>query len=90
MDNNELRKHLLQLHDEIKNTQTVDEKGSELLHDLDRDIQDLLDRSEGNPAQSHSSLILRLEGAFEHFEVSQPALTRAISNLLDILSNAGI
>jgi uncharacterized membrane protein YukC len=90
MDDNELRKHLLQLHDEIKNTQTVDEKGSELLRDLDADIQDLLERSEENPAQTHSSLIRRLEGAFEHFEVSHPDLTKAISNLLDTLSNAGI
>jgi hypothetical protein len=90
MDNDELRKLLLQLHDEIKNTQTVDEKGSELLRDLDGDIQDLLERSDENPAQSHASLIRRLEGTLDHFEVSHPDLTKAISNLLDTLSNAGI
>ena len=36
MENEELRKLLQQLHEEIKNTQTVDEKGTELLTDLDR------------------------------------------------------
>lgn len=90
MDDKELRKLLLQLHDEIKNTQSVDEKGSELLRDLDGDIQDLLVRSEENPAQSHPSLVQRLEGALDHFEVTHPSLTTLISNLLDTLSNAGI
>jgi hypothetical protein len=90
MDNNELRKLLLQLHDEIRNTQSVDEKGSELLRDLDGDIQDLLERSEENPVQFHPSLVQRLEGTLDHFEVTHPSLTRLISNLLDTLSNAGI
>lgn len=49
MDNQELRKLLSQLHDEIKNTQAVDEKGSELLRDLEADISALLERSEENP-----------------------------------------
>jgi hypothetical protein len=90
MDDNELRKLLLQLHDEIKNTQSVDEKGSELLRDLDGDIRDLLERSEENPTQSHPSLIGRLESTLDHFEITHPTLTRLISNLLDTLSNAGI
>jgi hypothetical protein len=90
MDDNELRKLLLQLHDEIKNTQSVDEKGSELLRDLDGDIRDLLERSEENPTQSRPSLIGRLESTLDHFEITHPTLTRLISNLLDTLSNAGI
>jgi hypothetical protein len=90
MDNNELRKLLLQLHDEIKNTQSVDEKGSELLRDLDGDIQDLLERSEENPVQLHPTLVQRLKGALDHFEVTHTSLTTLISNLLDTLSNAGI
>jgi hypothetical protein len=90
MDNNELRKLLLQLHDEIKNIQSVDEKGSELLRDLEGDIQNLLERSEENPVQLHPSIVQRLEGALNHFEVTHPALTTLISNLLDSLSNAGI
>ena len=46
MENEELRKLLQQLHDEIEKTQTVDEKGTEILSDLDGDIRALLERSE--------------------------------------------
>jgi len=90
MDDKELSKLLLQLHDEINNTRTVDEKGTELLRDLDGDIRDLLERSEGNPVPLHPSIIQRLEGALNHFEVTHPDLTTLISKLLDSLSNAGI
>jgi hypothetical protein len=90
MDNSELRKILHQLHDEIIETQTVDEKGSQLLHDLDEDIRALLERSGENPMQLHPSLVQRLEGTLYHFEVTHPSLTTLISKLLDSLSNSGI
>ena len=45
MDNNELRKILHQLHEEISHTETVDEEGGRLLRDLDVDIRTLLERS---------------------------------------------
>lgn len=90
MDNTELRKLLHQLHDEIKNTRTVDEKGGELLRDLEGDIRDLLERSGENPVQLHPSVVQRLEGAIDHFEVTHPDLTTLISKLLNYLSNAGI
>ena len=90
MDNKKSRKLLQQLHDEINNTQTVDEKGSILLRDLKGDISELLERSEENPAQSHPSIVQRLESALSHFEVTHPDLTTLISKLLDSLSNAGI
>ena len=90
MDNNELRKLLNQLHDQINITGTVDEKSSEVLRDLDGDIRALLERSEGTPVQLHPSLVQRLEGALDHFEVTHPDLTMLISRLLESLSNAGI
>jgi len=90
MDNEELRKLLQQLHDEIKNTQTVDEKGSELLRDLEGDLRALLERSEENPVQLHPSMVQRMEGALNHFEATHSDLTMLISKLLDSLSNAGI
>jgi hypothetical protein len=90
MDNKELREHLNQLHDEINNTQSVDEKGGELLRDLDGDIRALLDRSVGDPVKLHPSIVQRLEGALNHFEVTHSELTTLISKLLDSLSNAGI
>jgi Domain of unknown function (DUF4404) len=90
MDNKIDRELLQQLHDEINKTQTVDEKGKELLRDLDGDIRSLLERSEEHPEPVHPSIIQTLEGTVSHFEVSHPELTTLVSKLLATLSNAGI
>jgi hypothetical protein len=90
MDNKELRKLLNELHIEIKNTTAIDEKGTKLLHDLEGDIRELLERSEENLAQPHPSIVPNLEVSLDHFEVTHPALTTLISRLLDFLSNTGI
>ena len=90
MDNEEHRKLLEQLHDEINKTQTVDQKDVELLRDLEGDIRALLERARENPVEYHPSFIQRLEGALTHFEVTNPELTSLISRLLDSLSSAGI
>ncbi len=90
MDNKDLRKLLQQLHDEVENTQTVDEQDSELLRDLDGHIRTLLDRSEENPVQVQPAFVGRLEETFYRFEVSHPRLTTLVSKVLDSLSNAGI
>ena len=90
MDNKKSRKLLQQLHDEINKTQAVDDKGSELLRDLEGDIRALLERSEGNSEPVHPSIVQRLENALEHFEATHSDLTTLISKLLDSLSNVGI
>jgi hypothetical protein len=90
MDNKKSRQLLQQLHDEINHTQAVDDKGVELLRDLDVDIRALLERSEEHPMQVHPSVVQRLESAVSHFEVIHPELTTLISRFLDTLSNAGI
>lgn len=90
MENEELRKLLQQLHDEIEKTQTVDEKGTEILSDLDGDIRALLERSEEQLTTIQPSITQRLDAVLLHFEVTHPSLTVMISKLLDTLSNAGI
>ena len=90
MENKIDRELLQQLHDEINKTQTVDEKGRELLRDLDGDIHALLERSEEHPMQVHPSIIQTLESTLSHFEVTHPELTVLVSKLLDTLSNVGI
>jgi hypothetical protein len=84
------RKLLQQLHEEISNTQTVDEKGSEQLRDLDGDIRVLLERSEEHPVLVPPSVVQRLESALSHFEVTCPELTTLISKSVDSLSNTVI
>jgi hypothetical protein len=90
MDDKELREQLHQLQDEIINTRTVDEQGSQLLRDLERNINALLERSGEDPLQVYPSVVQGLESALGHFEVTHPELTNLISKLLDSLSNAGI
>jgi len=88
MDNNELRTMLEQLHSEIERTDSIDEKGRELLRELGDDIRVLLARSEDEPAQP--SILHRLEDSISYLEVTHPTLTNTLSKLLEGLSNAGI
>ncbi|MFZ2098174.1 MAG: DUF4404 family protein [Anaerolineales bacterium] len=90
MKNNDLRTLLHQLDDEIRNTHKVDEKGSELLRNLEVDINTLLERSGENPVYVHPSVAQRFEDALSYFEVTHPKLTAVISKLLESLSNAGV
>jgi hypothetical protein len=88
MTDQKLSRLLEQLHEELGKTQAVDDKGRQLLRSLDTDIQKLLLRSEGLPTDD--SMLERLQDAIDHFEITHPALTSALSHMLTILSNAGI
>jgi hypothetical protein len=90
MDDQELRKLIEQLHAEIQNTHTVDEKGQELLAHLESDIRKLLDRNGEVAAPLHPSTLRRLQESLDHFEVTHPTLTLLISRLLEGFSNVGI
>jgi hypothetical protein len=86
MDNQELNKLLQQLHEEIKKTQAVDEQGTELLRDLDKDLHSLINRTDEPDPLS----LQRLDDVIRHFEATHPSLTVLISKLLDTLNNSGI
>lgn len=89
MDAAKLRKQLIQLHDAIEKAPPTDEKGRKLLRDIDGHIQELLARSE-DAIEPRPALSSGLEDAIRHFEVTHPALTTALSDLVTALSNAGI
>jgi hypothetical protein len=91
MNDDELRQLLEELHTKIENTDSVDEKGSELLSHVNADIHSLLQRTGHERSLRESSLHSgSWEDSIRHFEVTHPNLTAAISHLLDILNNAGI
>ena len=90
MDKQELRNLLKKIDSEIEQTKTDGTKGKKLLQDLRQDIQDLLKRSKDAPLSPHPSTTERLQAAIDHFEITHPTLTTAISELLTALSNAGI
>jgi hypothetical protein len=89
MDNNELRKLIEQLHDEIQNTKSLDQKGQELLSHLDSDIREILERTEGKGVPNPST-IQRLEKSLSRLEATHPDLAKLLFNILETLSNAGI
>jgi hypothetical protein len=88
MDNQEIDKLLEQLKNEIEGIKPDDEKGQVLLRELSADIRELLERAESK--QPAASMMERLETSIDHFEVTHPELTAALSSLFNILSNAGI
>jgi len=87
--NQNLRDLLERLHNELEQTESVDEKGNEMLSHLDKDIRDLLERSE-RKEESDEPVLERLQESIEHFETSHPSLTLTLSEMMTILSNAGI
>ena len=89
MTDQNLRELLEKLHHELEGTEAVDERGREILHHLDDDIRSLLKRS-GEKAEADESLLERLQDSIDHFEVTHPRLTTMLSQMMTILSNAGI
>jgi hypothetical protein len=89
MTDKNLTELLEQLHNQLDSTQAVDDKGRELLRDLNADIQELLKRSEGAGADD-DSLLERWQESIDHFEITHPTLTTALSQILNVLNNAGI
>ncbi len=86
MTDQKLSQLLEQLHTELERTESVDEKGRELLRHLEVDIQKFI----GPTEDSTDSLLERLQEAIDHFEVEHPAITTALSQVLNALNNAGI
>ena len=89
MNNQEIDELLEKLNKEIEEIQPDDEKGRELLRELSADIRELLDRADKSK-QPAPSMIQRFEATIDHFEISHPDLTAALSSASAILSNAGI
>jgi hypothetical protein len=87
MTDETLRDLLGKLHDELQRIESVDEKGRALLRDLDADIRALLERS----GESGSNSIMKsLQSTMDHFEITHPKLTMALSEMMNALNNAGI
>ncbi len=84
MDKQEFEKLLEKLHAEMDSVDSVDEKSLQLLRDLEKDIDELLSRSD------NSSILERLRDSVREFEVSYPTITAMLSEISKILSNAGI
>ena len=91
MTDQNLRELLERLHNELERTESVDEKGNEMLRHLDADIHNVLKRS-GTKAEidADEPVLERLQDTIDHFEATHPTLTTVLSEMMTILSNAGI
>jgi hypothetical protein len=87
--NQNLRELLERLHKELERSEDLDEKGREILTHLDADIRSLLKRS-GVKAETAEPILERLQDSIDHFEVTHPRVTAMLSQMMTILSNAGI
>jgi hypothetical protein len=88
-DDSALRQRLEELHRELELTETVDAGSRELLHEVLRDMTELLERS-GETQHTHQSLAQRLALAARDFEESHPKLFATVGRVVDTLANLGI
>lgn len=86
MASDHLRDLLESLHAELRRTNAVDDSSRELLREVDGDIRLALERAGEHP----DSLTSRLRETVERFEGTHPALTEAVTRVLDALVQMGI
>jgi hypothetical protein len=89
MTDQNMRDLLEQLHQELERTEVQDEASRARLRHLRADIRALRERS-GETIESDEPLLERLQESIDHFETSHPQLTMMLSQMMTILSNAGI
>ena len=89
MGEQHLRETLEQLHTELQNADTIDDRSRELLHSVLADIEELLERKQKRDIPPEST-IERLREAVSAFENTHPALTTAIGRVADALAGLGI
>jgi len=91
MTDQNLRELLEKLHNELERAEAMDESGREKLRHLDADIRDLLKRSDTKAEiNADEPLLERLQDSIDHFEATHPRLTMMLSQMMTILSNAGV
>ena len=88
MDQQQLREKLAELHDELERTDSVDENTRQVLADLSKDIQDLLDQPHEDI--DRRSLNARLRTDLAKFESAHPKLTVAMERAIDTLVQMGV
>lgn len=89
MADQNLHELLEKLENELQRIDVKDEAGRERLRHLEADIRSLRERS-GEQEDTDDSMLERFQDSIDHFEASYPEFTMMISQMMTILSNAGI
>ncbi len=88
MEKQRLRELLEQLHQELEQTNTVDESTEDVLADLREDICRLV-QDETCIEDEQEGLTERLNNAVGHFEEDHPKLSMVMQHVLDSLARMG-
>lgn len=89
MTDQNLHELLEKLQSELEQIDVTDEADRERLRHLEADIRSLRERSNVQE-ETDDSMLERFQDSVDHFETSHPEFTMMISQMMTILSNAGI
>ena len=87
MANEERRKLLEEFRNQVAQAESLDEEGRNLLLSLDKEIERLAD---DETADTPDTVLEQLQEGIERFEETHPTLTLTLSQMMTVLSNAGI
>jgi hypothetical protein len=90
MDKQQLDERLRELHSELRQINSVDERERQILQQLMTDIQDILEQKEHDPTYPYNQFDERLKNAIEQFGVSHSRITMLMGQIADMLSRIGI
>jgi predicted XRE-type DNA-binding protein len=90
MDKQQLDEILRELHNELRQTKSVDENERRILQQLMADIQEILEQREYDQAYPYNRFDERIKNAIEEFGVSHPRITTLMGQIADMLSRIGI
>jgi hypothetical protein len=90
MDRQHLHQRLQRLHSELRQVELVDEGERQTLEQLMADIQELLEKKEGQDVQRYKLLGKRLRESIASFEASHPTVTVLMGETIDMLAKIGI
>ena len=90
MANEERRKMLEEFRNQVAQAEPLDEEDRNLLLSLDKEIQRLVDHSDDESDDTPDTVLEQLQESIEHFEETHPTLTLTLSQMMTVLSNAGI
>ena len=90
MDQEELKKSLQQLREELQQAEGEEVPNRALLAGLRDDIERVLDEQDEESRPEDPSFLERLEDAFAELEVTHPRVTITLNHVINMLSNMGI
>jgi len=81
-----LHELLVQLHHELKHTDTISDRDRQLFNHLADHVQQLIEK----PETQHESITTKLKSSVAEIETSHPTLAALMERVTSALSNTGV